>query len=99
MILAGSIRHADVLLVSGIPNWKNTPRVKKLYSQVPKPCPVIAIGSCALGRGIFDGTYNSPKCLDEVIPVDAYIPGCPPKPEAIIAGVVKVLEKLKSKKV
>jgi len=98
IVLVGSVRHADVLLVTGIPNWKNIPRVKKIYEQAPKPCPVIAIGTCALGKGVFSGTYNSPKFLDEVLPVDAYIPGCPPNPEAVIAGVVKLLDKLKGKK-
>jgi Ni,Fe-hydrogenase III small subunit len=95
MILVGSVRHADALLVTGIPNRKTAERIKNLYKQAPQPCAVIAIGTCALGKGVFSGSYNSIKYLDEIIPVSAYIPGCPPKPEAIIAGVVKVIEKLK----
>jgi Ni,Fe-hydrogenase III small subunit len=96
MRLVGSIRHADVLLVTGSCNRKSMVRVKKIYEeQVPKPCVVVAIGECSLSRGIFIHSYNCPLPLDKIIPVDVYIPGCPPKPEAIIAGVVKLINKLK----
>lgn len=98
MLLAGSIKHADVLLVTGSGNRKSMERVKKLYDQIPKPCLVVAIGECALSRGMFIHSYNCPLPIDKVIPVDAYIPGCPPKPEAIIAGAVKLIGKLKSNK-
>ena len=94
MKLVGSIRHADVLLVTGSCNRKSMLRVKSLYEQhVPKPCFVVAIGECALSRGMFVHSYNCPVPLDHVIPVDVYIPGCPPKPEAIIAGVAKLIRK------
>lgn len=98
IILAGSIRHADVLLVTGVPNYKTKEIIKRLYEQAPKPCLVVAIGGCACGRIMFRDSYNSPCSVDEIIPVDAYIPGCPPKPEAIIAGIVKLIEKVKAKK-
>ena len=97
IVLVGSIRHADVLLVTGVPNSKTAERIKRLYEQASKPCLVVAIGTCACGRGIFKDSYNSPCPVDELIPVNAYIPGCPPKPEAIIMGVVKLIEKLKQK--
>jgi len=97
ILLVGSIRHADVLLVTGAVSRKAAPRLKRLYEQAPKPCLVVAIGSCALGQGIFKGSYNMPQPLDKYIPVDAYIPGCPPKPEAMIMGIVKLLNKLKEK--
>ncbi len=97
IVLVGSIRHADVLLVTGIPNRKTAERIKRLYEQASKPCLVVAIGTCACGRGIFKDSYNSPCPVDKLIPVNAYIPGCPPKPEAIIMGVVKLIEKLKQK--
>jgi len=95
ILLIGSIRHADVLLVTGIPNRKTAERIKILYEKASKPCLVVAIGTCACSGGIFKDSYNSPGLVDEFVPVSAYIPGCPPKPEAIIMGVVKLIEKLK----
>jgi membrane-bound hydrogenase subunit mbhJ len=96
MRLAGSIRHADVLLVTGSCNRKTMERVRKIWEeQVPKPCVVIAIGECALSRGMFIHSYNCPLPLDKIIPVHAYVPGCPPKPEAIISGAVKLITKLR----
>jgi Ni,Fe-hydrogenase III small subunit len=93
--LVASVRHADVLLVTGVPNYKTADRLKKLYAQAPKPCLVVAIGGCACGRIIFRESYNSPSNVDDIIPVDVYIPGCPPKPEAILAGIVKLIEKVR----
>ena len=96
MRLAGSIRHADALLITGSCNRKSAARVKQFYEeQVPKPFVVVAIGECALSRGLFIHSYNCPVPLDKIIPVDVYIPGCPPKPEAIIAGAVKLIQKVK----
>jgi len=92
--LVGSIRHADVLLVTGVPNHKNAKILKELYDQASKPCLVVAIGTCACGRGMFKNSYNSPGTIDSIIPVNAYIPGCPPKPEAIIMGVVKLIKSI-----
>jgi Ni,Fe-hydrogenase III small subunit len=97
MRLAGSIRHADVLLVTGSCNRKSAERVRRIWEeQVPKPCVVVAIGECALSRGMFIHSYNCPVPLDRIIPVHAYIPGCPPKPEAIISGAVKLIGKLRA---
>ncbi len=98
IILVGSVRHADALLVTGVPNYKTKERLKKLYSQAPKPCVVVAIGGCACGRIMFKESYNSPCSVDEVVPVDVYIPGCQPKPEAIIAGVAKLIKKVRGEK-
>ncbi len=97
MLPAGSIKHADLLLITGSCNRQSVARMKRLYEQVPRPCFVVAIGECALSRGMFIHSYNCPQPLDRIIPVDVYIPGCPPKPEAIIAGMVKLLEKVKNK--
>lgn len=94
-LLVGSARHADALLVTGAMNRKSAKRVRTVYEQTAKPCLVIAFGACAAGQGIFRDSYAMTVPLDEIVPVDVYIPGCPPKPEAIIAGIVKGLEKLK----
>lgn len=95
IVLVGSPRHADVLLVTGVANRQIAPRLRSLYEQLPKPKIVIAIGSCACSAQMFRDSYNYVKPIDEIIPVDAYLPGCPPKPEAMIDAVVKVLGKFK----
>lgn len=95
IVLVGSPRHADVLLVSGWVNRHALPRVKEVYRQVPNPKLVVAIGVCACTANMFRDSYNFVAPVDEILPVDVYVPGCPPKPEAIIAGVVKALEKVK----
>jgi Ni,Fe-hydrogenase III small subunit len=95
ILLAPSIKHADVILITGIANRKSSIRLQRLYEMAPKPCLVVAIGECSLSRGIFMPSYNAPVPVDKIVPVDAYIPGCPPKPEAIISGVVKLIQKVK----
>ena len=97
-MLVGSVKHADALLCTGSTNRLCVPRIKKLYEQMPKPGFVIAWGACGSSRGLFKDSYNTGAPLDEVIPVDVYIPGCPPKPEAIIAGIVKLINKVNTKK-
>ena len=93
--LVGSVRHADVLLVTGIVNRKCVPRVLRVYDQMPAPKVVVAVGACPMEGCVFKGSYNQAGPLDKIIPVDLYIPGCPPKPEAIIAGIAKLLERFK----
>ena len=68
--LAGSVRHADALLVTGIVNKKNIPRIKRIYEQAPKPCVVIAVGQCALSQHMFRFGYNVVEPLDKILPVD-----------------------------
>jgi len=92
--LQGSPRHADVLLCTGPVTRQARERLIRIYEQMPEPKFVIAVGSCALSGGAFRGCYNIMGGIDQVIPVDAYVPGCPPRPEAIIDGVVKLLAKL-----
>ncbi|HID32268.1 MAG TPA: NADH-quinone oxidoreductase subunit NuoB, partial [bacterium (Candidatus Stahlbacteria)] len=94
ILLVGSPRHADALLVTGVLNRKSLPRVLRVYEQTPKPCLVIAIGTCACHPNIFSESYNVVGPYDRHLPVHVYIPGCPPKPETIIAGVVKALKSL-----
>lgn len=95
ILLVGSIRHADAMLVTGIPNIKTAKRIKYLYDQMPKPAVVIAVGTCACGGNMFRHSYNFIDTLDKIIPVNAYIPGCPPKPESIIMGIIKLIQSLK----
>jgi Ni,Fe-hydrogenase III small subunit len=87
-------RHADVLLVTGPVTKQALPRLKHVYEQAARPCLVVAVGACACSCGIFDGAYHVAGPLDKILPVDVYVPGCPPKPEAIILGVVKSLQKV-----
>ena len=90
-LLKGSPRHADVMVVSGSVPRKIRDQLKRIYDQMPEPKFVVAVGSCAITGGVFQDCYNVFEGVDKVIPVDAYIPGCPPKPEAILDGVVKLL--------
>jgi NADH-quinone oxidoreductase B subunit len=96
--LKGSPRHADVLLVTGAVSEQARERLQRIYEQMPEPKFVVAVGSCALTGGTFQGCYNVVGRVDEVIPVDAYVPGCPPRPEAIIDGIVKLLGSLQPAK-
>ena len=89
--LVGSPRHADVLLVTGTLNPLMKDRLKAVYEQVPEPRHVVAIGACALGGGVMKDCYNAGRGIDSVIPVDLYIPGCPPRPEAVIYGILKLV--------
>ena len=94
MQLIGSPRHADIILVSGSINQRDKPRLLEVYNQASKPVFVVAFGACGCTGGIFaeGNTFAGP--LDQIIPVDAYIPGCPPKPEAILAGITKLVKNI-----
>jgi len=93
-LLKGSPRHADVMVVTGPVTRQVRDRLIRIYEQMPEPKFVVAVGACACSGGVFRGCYNVYPGLDAVLPVDAYIPGCPPKPEAIINGVAVLLAKL-----
>ncbi len=92
--LVGSPRHADALLVTGPVTRDMEDKVKRFYEQMADPKVVIVIGSCGISGGVFHESYNLVGPVDKVIPVDVYVPGCPPRPEAIIDGVVKAWMKL-----
>jgi len=95
--LVGSPRHADALLVTGVGTRQAVVRLREVYRQTAKPCVVFVIGACACDMGIFHNGYHVEGPVDKVIKevdpnaIIAYVPGCPPKPEAIISGVVKAL--------
>ncbi len=96
VVLKGSPRHADVLVCSGPVTRQIKDRLVRIYEQMPQPKFVVAVGTCASSGGVFDGLYNVMGGIDSVIPVHAYIPGCPASPKAIIDGVVKLLSALES---
>ncbi len=89
--LVGSPRHADVLLVSGPVTRQVEPALRRLYDAVPSPKLVFGIGSCAAGGGIWFDTYNVIGGVNNILPVDFFVPGCPPRPEAILYGVAVAL--------
>jgi len=95
VLLKGSPRHADVLVVTGTVTRQVKERLVRVYEQMPEPKFAVAVGGCACTAGVFHACYNVYGGVDKAIPVDAYIPGCPAKPEAILDGVVKLLAKLK----
>lgn len=92
--LVGSPRHADVLLVTGAVTHAMAEKVRRVYEQMPKPGVVICIGTCCQSGGAFYDSYTLDGPLDQVIPVDVYVPGCAARPEAIIYGVVQAIKKL-----
>jgi NADH-quinone oxidoreductase B subunit len=95
--LQGSPRHADVLICTGPVTLQARDRLVRVYEQMPEPKFVIAVGSCSISGGVFDGCYGVVGSIDQVLPVNVYVPGCPPRPEAIIYGVAILLESLKTK--
>ncbi|MDD2679779.1 MAG: NADH-quinone oxidoreductase subunit B family protein [Candidatus Omnitrophica bacterium] len=97
VVLKGTPRHADILVCSGPVTKKIEDRLVRIYEQMPEPKFVVAVGTCACSGGVFDGCYNVAAGINQVIPVSAYIPGCPASPKAIIDGVVKLLASLEEK--
>jgi ech hydrogenase subunit C len=97
IINVGNPKHADVLVVTGSVNKRNVRVLKNLYSQMPEPKAVVAVGACACSGGIFKECYNVLGGVDKVLPVDVYVPGCCVRPEAIIDGIVLAMGKLDEK--
>ena len=98
VINTGNPKHADIFLITGGINEQNKPVVQQLYSQMPSPKVVVAVGICACNGGIFKECYNIIGGVDTIIPVDIYVPGCAARPEAIIDGVVKAVALLDKKR-
>ena len=92
--LVASPRHADVLLVTGPVVRGMDERARRIYEQMPGPKAVIVVGTCGASGGVFHHSYNLVGPVDKVLPVDVYVPGCPPRPEAVIQGVVRCWAKL-----
>ena len=94
VLLKATPRHADVIVSTGPVTRQIKDRIIRIYEQTPDPKFVIAVGACAMSGCVYRGAYNIMGGLDQVIPVDVYIPGCPARPDAILDGVVKLLGKL-----
>ncbi len=91
VLLKATPRHADVLIATGPVTRQIKDRIIRIYDQVPEPKFVVAVGACAMSGCVYRGAYNIMGGLDQVIPVNIYVPGCPARPDAILEGVVKLL--------
>ena len=92
-----SPRQSDLMIVAGTVTKKMAAMVEKIYNQMPDPKWVIAYGTCACSGGIFN-TYNTVQGVDQFLPVDVYVPGCPPRPEALLAAIIKLQDKIQGEK-
>lgn len=97
VINTGNPKHADILVITGAVNEKNTDVIKQIYEQMPNPKVVMAVGICACSGGIFKECYNIKGGVNKILPVDVYVPGCAATPEAIIEGVIEAVKVLEVK--
>jgi NADH-quinone oxidoreductase subunit B len=93
-VMRPSPRQTDLMIVSGTVTKKMVPQIVRLYNQMPEPKYVMAMGACASGGGPFKEGYNVVSGIDKFLPVDVYVPGCPPTPQALIHGLMRIQEKI-----
>lgn len=98
-VFRGSPRQADLLICAGTITHKMAPALLKLYEQMPEPKYVIAMGACTCGGGMFEDSYSVVKGVDKIIPVDIYLPMCPPKPEALLDAIRKLQSNIKKESI
>ena len=98
-LMRPSPRQADLMIVSGTVTKKMVPTIVRLYNQMPEPKYVLSMGACATSGGPFKEGYNVVSGIDKFLPVDVYVPGCPPKPEALLHGLLKLFEKIEGQSI
>ena len=97
-VTRNSPRHADLIMTAGTITHKMAPVFKRLYDEMAEPKYVVAVGGCTISGGPFKSSYHVVKGIEEIVPVDVYIPGCPPRPEAILYGMMQLQRKVKVEK-